>query len=82
VLCREHGQQLAAAKRDTNQLEGFNLFGIIKEAGRVRFQEPVIIAPSVATTTTTRFSHLSDETKKLSLTFFLFFLLSCCFCMV
>jgi hypothetical protein len=38
VLCREHGLQLAAAKRDTNQLEGFNLFGIIKETGRVRLQ--------------------------------------------
>jgi hypothetical protein len=34
-LCREHGQQLAAAKRDTNQLEGFNLFGVIKETGVV-----------------------------------------------
>eukprot|EP00980_Cylindrotheca_fusiformis_P010591 scaffold2353_cov134-Cylindrotheca_fusiformis.AAC.14 len=35
MLCREHGQQLKelAADTETNPLEGFELFGIIKETG-------------------------------------------------
>ena len=40
MLCREHGQQLtelhAATKNDDDGLNGFELFGIIKETGVVR----------------------------------------------
>jgi hypothetical protein len=41
VLCREHGQQLTELAATTNDddddgLNGFDLFGIIKETGVVR----------------------------------------------
>lgn len=37
MLCREHGKQLKelAADTDKNLLDGFELFGIIKETGVV-----------------------------------------------
>jgi hypothetical protein len=41
-LCREHGQQLAelaAASKGINELEGFELFGVVKESGVVSGDE-------------------------------------------
>lgn len=36
MLCREHGQQLTELAA-SNKIDGFNLFGVIKETGVVRF---------------------------------------------
>lgn len=35
-MCREHGQQLTELAA-SNKIDGFNLFGVIKETGVVRF---------------------------------------------